>query len=171
MLAAGAAGAGAVLAVEQTRLARAGLSGRATLVVFRSENCSLCQSLEPLLGRIQREEDSWLELVRACVDNDAAWAPEMLRYDVSSLPCAVLISCDGAGACRTGTLTARALTAAACRRRHSQDWAAHDTCQRGGRRTATRCDAGGGVRAVIIPAANCYVTVTSGRLAVSQARH
>lgn len=80
---------------EAAGLARAlANTSRATLIVFYSEHCPLCKSLQEPLERADASAQ-WLDVVNVGADDFEAWAPEMLRYDVQQVPCLVLLDRQG----------------------------------------------------------------------------
>ena len=79
------------------QLASALLAGRCTLLVFQSSRCSLCRRVEPAISRAAASSSSWLSLVRLDVE-DEVWHPEQKHYEVSYVPCMVLL--DGKGRAR-----------------------------------------------------------------------
>lgn len=81
---------------QQAALARALESRqRHTLLYFYSSRCALCQSLAPEVDEAGSSNASLLDVARICTDDQLAWAPEMLNYDVESVPCMVLLNTAG----------------------------------------------------------------------------
>lgn len=69
--------------------------GKAVLLYFHSSACSLCRSVQPL---VQQEGDKcrqWLRITPLCTDGGRNFAPEMLNYGVTSVPCFVLLTPGG----------------------------------------------------------------------------
>lgn len=91
---------GSINRQEQARLAASIADpGRATLLVFYSEACSLCQAIVPTVDKMGSAEASWLDVVYACADHDHEWAPEMICYGIHGVPTAVLLNYEGACHC------------------------------------------------------------------------
>jgi hypothetical protein len=81
---------------HRTALARSlSDTSKATLLVFYSRSCPLCQALQPRLEEIITQE-AWLDVVQLCGDEFHLWAPEMFRYGVEQVPCLVLLNHNGA---------------------------------------------------------------------------
>ena len=68
-------------------------SSRCGLLMFYSQKCVLCKAVQSQL-QSQAVGDQ-LDLVEICADDFQDWAPEMLRYSVTTVPCLVLLDCQG----------------------------------------------------------------------------
>lgn len=68
--------------------------GKATLLLFYSAVCPLCQALRTDFDQIQQQH-AWVATADICADDFEAWAPEMLRYSVDAVPCLVLLDSQG----------------------------------------------------------------------------
>eukprot|EP01025_Chloroclados_australasicus_P021174 TRINITY_DN2220_c1_g1_i1.p1 TRINITY_DN2220_c1_g1~~TRINITY_DN2220_c1_g1_i1.p1 ORF type:complete len:173 (-),score=10.23 TRINITY_DN2220_c1_g1_i1:46-564(-) len=59
------------------------------LIMFYSNNCSLCSSLQQFVQQLSRQNDKDLDMVKICVDDEQIWVPEMLQYNIDYVPCFV----------------------------------------------------------------------------------
>jgi Thioredoxin len=75
-----------------------GNSKQATLIMFYSRACPLCKALEPEVQSLSGTRP-WLDVVDICADDFQEWAPEMLRYSITAVPCLTLL--DKAGTFRS----------------------------------------------------------------------
>lgn len=87
---------------EQIALACALRSGKeATMVEFYSPKCRLCNSLVNFVAEVEKKNSDWLNIVMVDAENDK-WLPELLHYDISYVPCFVLLDKYGRGLAKTG---------------------------------------------------------------------
>ncbi|GBG66475.1 hypothetical protein CBR_g61518 [Chara braunii] len=88
--------------VEQKAFANALMSGRhATVLVFYSAKCRICRSLSAPVAEVRKENDKWLSVVSANVDNKS-WLPEVHHYAIRYVPCFVLLDSRGFAIAKTG---------------------------------------------------------------------
>ncbi|KAG4908332.1 hypothetical protein AAZX31_20G191000 [Glycine max] len=92
---------------EQRAFASALASGKeATLVEFYSPKCRLCNSLLKFVSEVETRNSNWLNIVMADAENPN-WLPELLNYDVSYVPCFVLLDNNGKALAKTGVPNSR----------------------------------------------------------------
>ncbi|CAJ1976489.1 unnamed protein product [Sphenostylis stenocarpa] len=92
---------------EQRAFASALASGKeATLVEFYSPKCRLCNSLLNFVSEVETRNSHWLNIVMADAENPN-WLPELLNYDVSYVPCFVLLDNNGKALAKTGVPSSR----------------------------------------------------------------
>ncbi|KAL2325104.1 hypothetical protein Fmac_024162 [Flemingia macrophylla] len=92
---------------EQRAFASALSSGKeATLLEFYSPKCRLCNSLLNFVSQLQTRNSQWLNIVMADAENPN-WLPELLNYDVSYVPCFVLLDNNGKALAKTGVPNSR----------------------------------------------------------------
>ncbi|TKY51874.1 Thiol:disulfide interchange protein TxlA-like [Spatholobus suberectus] len=92
---------------EQRAFASALASGKeATLVEFYSPKCGLCNSLLKFVSEVETRNSHWLNVVMADAENPN-WLPELLNYDVSYVPCFVLLDNNGKALAKTGVPNSR----------------------------------------------------------------
>ncbi|KAK7356613.1 hypothetical protein VNO80_15888 [Phaseolus coccineus] len=92
---------------EQRAFASALASGKgATLVEFYSPKCRLCNSLLKFVSEVETRNSHWLNIVMADAENPN-WLPELLNYDVSYVPCFVLLDNNGKALAKTGVPSSR----------------------------------------------------------------
>uniref|UniRef100_A0A7R9YYD1 Thioredoxin domain-containing protein n=1 Tax=Chlamydomonas euryale TaxID=1486919 RepID=A0A7R9YYD1_9CHLO len=76
---------------------------RPRMLFFYSRACSLCKQLAPRLeAAVVDSAAPPVAAVPICCDNQLAWAPEMLHYDVQQVPCFVLLNEDGVAVGKSG---------------------------------------------------------------------
>ena len=63
------------------------------LLSFLSPTCGLCNSLKGTLEDIQEQEK--LDIVRIDSSKVDAWGPELIRYNIETVPCFVLLDNTG----------------------------------------------------------------------------
>eukprot|EP01026_Neomeris_dumetosa_P054078 TRINITY_DN48448_c0_g1_i1.p2 TRINITY_DN48448_c0_g1~~TRINITY_DN48448_c0_g1_i1.p2 ORF type:complete len:141 (+),score=14.47 TRINITY_DN48448_c0_g1_i1:147-569(+) len=68
------------------------------LIMFYSNNCSLCKSLQQFVVDLEKKEKEKLIISKICVDNEKEWVPEMLRYQIDYVPCFVACKAEGKSA-------------------------------------------------------------------------
>ncbi|KAK8466802.1 hypothetical protein PHAVU_008G161700 [Phaseolus vulgaris] len=84
--------------VEQRAFASALASGKeATLVEFYSTKCRLCNSLLKFVSEVETRNSHWVNIVMA----------DLLNYDVSYVPCFVLLDNNGKALAKTGVPSSR----------------------------------------------------------------
>jgi thioredoxin-like negative regulator of GroEL len=82
---------------QRRRLAQAlAQPGKGTVILFYSDSCALCLAIRSDMVRLSHDERSWLSVAKLNVD-DVGNAPEVLQYNVTAVPCAVLLDLEGAG--------------------------------------------------------------------------
>lgn len=87
---------------EQRAFASAVASGkRATILGFYSQKCRLCNSLKGLVGEWEQKEKEWLNISKADVESKM-WMPEVGNYDITYVPCFVLLDAQGNALAKTG---------------------------------------------------------------------
>ncbi|CAM6030740.1 unnamed protein product [Sphagnum balticum] len=87
---------------EERALAAALVSRqRATVLEFYSPKCSLCRSLLNIVLEMEVKNKDWLNVVLADVENKK-WLPEVLLYDITYVPCFVLLDSQGNALAKTG---------------------------------------------------------------------
>lgn len=87
---------------EQISLACALASGKkATMIEFYSPKCRLCNSLLSFVAEVEKKNSDWLNIVMVDAENDK-WLPELLHYDITYVPCFVLLDKYGFGLAKTG---------------------------------------------------------------------
>ncbi|KAH8942021.1 hypothetical protein BDL97_14G076600 [Sphagnum fallax] len=87
---------------EERALAAALVSRqRATVLEFYSPRCSLCRSLLNIVLEMEAKNKDWLNVVLADVENKK-WLPEVLLYDITYVPCFVLLDSQGNALAKTG---------------------------------------------------------------------
>jgi thiol-disulfide isomerase/thioredoxin len=87
---------------EQRAFAAALASNKeATLLEFYSPKCRLCNSLLSFVLEMEKRNAGWLNVVMADAENQM-WLPELLNYDVSYVPCFVLIDNKGRALAKSG---------------------------------------------------------------------
>ncbi|KAK7391680.1 hypothetical protein VNO78_20099 [Psophocarpus tetragonolobus] len=92
---------------EQRAFASALASGKeATLLEFYSPKCRLCNSLLKFVSEVETRNSQWLNIVMADAENPN-WLPELLNYDVSYVPCFVLLDNHGKALAKTGVPNSR----------------------------------------------------------------
>ncbi|XP_014512469.1 uncharacterized protein LOC106771083 isoform X1 [Vigna radiata var. radiata] len=92
---------------EQRAFASALASAKeATLVEFYSPKCRLCNSLLKFVSEVETRNSHWLNIVMADAENPN-WLPELLHYDVSYVPCFVLLDHNGKALAKTGVPSSR----------------------------------------------------------------
>ncbi|XP_027367098.1 uncharacterized protein LOC113873249 [Abrus precatorius] len=92
---------------EQRAFASALASGKeATVVEFYSPKCRLCNSLVKFVSEVEARNSQWLNIVMADAENQN-WLPELLNYDVSYVPCFVLLDNNGRALAKTGVPNSR----------------------------------------------------------------
>ncbi|XP_068476638.1 uncharacterized protein [Phaseolus vulgaris] len=92
---------------EQRAFASALASGKeATLVEFYSPKCRLCNSLLKFVSEVETRNSHWVNVVMADAENPN-WLPELLNYDVSYVPCFVLLDNNGKALAKTGIPSSR----------------------------------------------------------------
>ncbi|GFP86503.1 thiol:disulfide interchange protein txla homolog [Phtheirospermum japonicum] len=92
---------------EQRAFAAALASGKDALVVeFYSPKCRLCNSLLGFVMEVERRNSNWLNIVMADAENDK-WLPELLYYDITYVPCFVLLDKNGKALAKTGVPNSR----------------------------------------------------------------
>lgn len=92
---------------EQRAFAAALASGKeATLLEFYSPKCRLCNSLLGFVLEMETRNTQWLNVVMADAENQK-WLPELLNYDVSYVPCFVLIDNKGRALAKSGVPNSR----------------------------------------------------------------
>lgn len=92
---------------EQRAFAAALASGKeATLLEFYSPKCRLCNSLLGFVLEMETRNAQWLNVVMADAENQK-WLPELLNYDVSYVPCFVLIDNKGRALAKSGVPNSR----------------------------------------------------------------
>ncbi|KAK7344018.1 hypothetical protein VNO77_13217 [Canavalia gladiata] len=92
---------------EQRAFASALASGKeATLLEFYSPKCRLCNSLIQFVSEVEARNSQWLNIVMADAENQN-WLPELLNYDVSYVPCFVLLDNNGRALAKTGVPNSR----------------------------------------------------------------
>uniref|UniRef100_A0A7S1SU75 Thioredoxin domain-containing protein n=1 Tax=Tetraselmis chuii TaxID=63592 RepID=A0A7S1SU75_9CHLO len=74
---------------------------RYSLLLFYSSHCKLCQALQPVVEEVETNERHRLSVARLNTDHEVQWAPEMLHYQVDTVPCFILLAPDGSALCRT----------------------------------------------------------------------
>lgn len=84
---------------------------RPTLMMFYSDQCPLCAGVRAeCMGRPELAKTSskpaW-DFVELCADDFEGWAPEMLRYHVTAVPCLVLLDRKGVRTFRHRCMCAR----------------------------------------------------------------
>jgi cytochrome c5 len=84
-------------AQQRRRLAQAlAQPGKGTALLFYSDSCTLCQAIRADMVQLSHDESSWLSVASLNVDG-LGNAPEVLQYNVTAVPCAVLLDIEGAG--------------------------------------------------------------------------
>eukprot|EP00882_Tetradesmus_deserticola_P024409 GHRQ01026675.1.p2 GENE.GHRQ01026675.1~~GHRQ01026675.1.p2 ORF type:complete len:128 (+),score=15.64 GHRQ01026675.1:60-443(+) len=73
-----------------------------SLVYFYSSTCLLCRSVAPTVEQEREKRSSWLGFASVCTDDQANWAPEMINYQIESVPCFVLLDKQGNAVAKTG---------------------------------------------------------------------
>ncbi|XP_058770795.1 thioredoxin-like protein HCF164, chloroplastic isoform X1 [Vicia villosa] len=92
---------------EQRAFAAALASDKeATLLEFYSPKCRLCNSLVNFVLEMETRNSQWLNVVMADAENEK-WLPELLNYDVSYVPCFVLIDNKGRALAKSGIPSSR----------------------------------------------------------------
>ncbi|CAK8572059.1 unnamed protein product [Lathyrus sativus] len=92
---------------EQRAFAAALASDKeATLLEFYSPKCRLCNSLVNFVLEMETRNGHWLNVVMADAENEK-WLPELLNYDVSYVPCFVLIDNKGRALAKSGVPNSR----------------------------------------------------------------
>ncbi|CAJ2628057.1 uncharacterized protein LOC123902435 [Trifolium pratense] len=92
---------------EQRAFAAALASNKeATLLEFYSPKCRLCNSLLNFVLETEKRNARWLNVVMADAENQM-WLPELLNYDVSYVPCFVLIDNKGRALAKSGVPNSR----------------------------------------------------------------
>ncbi|KAM0932300.1 putative Thioredoxin domain-containing protein [Dioscorea sansibarensis] len=92
---------------EHRALASALASGKdATVIEFYSPKCRLCNSLLDLVLELEARNSDWVSFVLADAENER-WLPELLHYDISYVPCFVLLDKHGRALAKTGVPTSR----------------------------------------------------------------
>ncbi|XP_020222924.1 uncharacterized protein LOC109805302 [Cajanus cajan] len=92
---------------EQRAFASALASGKeATLLEFYSPKCRLCNSLLNFVSQVETRNSQWLNIVMADAENPN-WLPELLNYDVSYVPCFVILDNNGKALAKTGVPNSR----------------------------------------------------------------
>ncbi|NP_001237694.1 uncharacterized protein LOC100527038 [Glycine max] len=92
---------------EAEAFASALASGKeATLLEFYSPKCRLCNSLLKFVSEVETRNSNWLNIVMADAENPN-WLPELLSYDVSYVPCFVLLDNNGKALAKTGVPNSR----------------------------------------------------------------
>ncbi|MED6165065.1 hypothetical protein PIB30_096065 [Stylosanthes scabra] len=87
---------------EQRAFAAALASGKdATVLEFYSPKCRLCSSMVKFVSEVESRNSQWLNLVMADAENEK-WLPELLNYDVTYVPCFVLLDKKGRALAKTG---------------------------------------------------------------------
>lgn len=92
---------------EQRALACALKSGKdATLIEFYSPKCRLCNSIMGLVLDMEKKNEEWVSLVLADAENEK-WLPELVHYDISYVPCFLLLDKHGRAIAKTGVPVSR----------------------------------------------------------------
>ncbi|XP_039146330.1 thiol:disulfide interchange protein TxlA homolog [Dioscorea cayenensis subsp. rotundata] len=92
---------------EHRALASALASGKdATVIEFYSPKCLLCNSLLDHVLELEARNSDWVSFVLADAENER-WLPELLHYDISYVPCFVLLDKNGRALAKTGVPTSR----------------------------------------------------------------
>ncbi|KAF6255169.1 hypothetical protein COO60DRAFT_246886 [Scenedesmus sp. NREL 46B-D3] len=73
-----------------------------SLVYFYSSKCLLCRSVAPTVEQEREKRSSWLSFASVCTDDQAKWAPEMINYQIESVPCFVLLDKQGNAVAKSG---------------------------------------------------------------------
>lgn len=63
------------------------------LLSFLSPSCGLCKSLRQTLDDLERRKT--IQVVRIDSSNVDTWGPELLRYNIETIPCFVLLDQSG----------------------------------------------------------------------------
>ncbi|EPS60816.1 hypothetical protein M569_13986 [Genlisea aurea] len=93
--------------VEHASFAAALSSGKeATILEFYSPKCRLCNSLINFVNEVENRHSDWLSIVTADAENDR-WLPELLHYDITYVPCFVLLDEHGRALAKTGVPSSR----------------------------------------------------------------
>ncbi|XP_022951826.1 uncharacterized protein LOC111454558 [Cucurbita moschata] len=92
---------------ENRAFAAALASGKeATVIEFYSPKCPLCSSLLGFVTQMEARNSQWLNIVMADAENDK-WLPELLHYDISYVPCFVILDKQGKALAKTGIPSSR----------------------------------------------------------------
>ncbi|XP_057735651.1 uncharacterized protein LOC130951057 [Arachis stenosperma] len=87
---------------EHRAFAAALASGKeATVLEFYSPRCRLCSSMLKFVSEVESRNSQWLNVVMADAENEK-WLPELLNYDVTYVPCFVLLDKKGRALAKTG---------------------------------------------------------------------
>lgn len=89
------AAAGTEAPDQQQALIHALSQQKHTLLYFHSAACNLCRSISGVVSQEHARRSQSLSLCSICTDGTQAFAPEMLNYDVQSVPCFVLLDKKG----------------------------------------------------------------------------
>ncbi|WIA37312.1 hypothetical protein OEZ86_014247 [Tetradesmus obliquus] len=73
-----------------------------SVVYFYSSKCLLCRSVAPTVEQERERCSSWLNFASVCTDDQAKWAPEMINYEIESVPCFVLLDKQGNAVAKSG---------------------------------------------------------------------
>ncbi|KAI3438646.1 hypothetical protein D9Q98_001068 [Chlorella vulgaris] len=85
----------------QPELASKMAQQQSLIVAFMSPQCGLCASLRPALDQVASSRASELQVAVLNAQLDKQWAPEMLAYNVETVPCFVLLNAAGNAVCKT----------------------------------------------------------------------
>lgn len=92
---------------EHRAFASALASGKeATVIEFYSPKCRLCNSLVNFVSEVEGRNSDWLNIVMADAENEK-WLPELLHYDITYVPCFVLLDQKGWALAKTGVPSSR----------------------------------------------------------------
>ncbi|XP_044510978.1 uncharacterized protein LOC123229309 isoform X1 [Mangifera indica] len=78
----------------------------ATVIEFYSPKCSLCNSLLGFVTEVEGRNSNWVNIVMADAENEK-WLPELLHYDITYVPCFVLLDKNGKALAKTGIPSSR----------------------------------------------------------------
>ncbi|KAL9254655.1 Thiol:disulfide interchange protein TxlA-like protein [Drosera capensis] len=92
---------------EQRAMAAALARGKeGTMIEFYSPKCGLCGSLAGFVAEVERRNEDWLSVVMVDAGNEM-WLPELLHYDITYVPCFVILDKHGRALAKTGVPTSR----------------------------------------------------------------